>query len=124
MWAGNRAAVGQWAHHRNSDDDVIVLFRFGDRCAWTCFGVVVAAAVTYDVLGVPCTVRTCPSRWGCGWERMVVRQLMHHHHHFMWHGTSASSDIGVRAGGVGWMVHKDAGPGLGGGASVDAQQVR
>jgi hypothetical protein len=44
---------------------------------------------------------------------------MHHHHCFMQHGTSASSDIGVRAGGVGWTVHEDAGPGHGG-ASVDA----
>ena len=51
MWAGNRAAVGQWAHQGNGDDDVIVLFRFGGRHAWTCFGIVVAAAVTYDVWG-------------------------------------------------------------------------
>ena len=46
-------------------------------------------------------------------------QLMHHHHHFMQHGMSAPSDIGVRVGGVGWTAHKDTGPGLGGGASVN-----
>ena len=35
-----------------------------------------------------------------------------------------SKQVGLWVGGVGWMAHEDASLGLGGGASVDAQQVQ